>query len=205
MSAFKRCMSAVIHPARVFSDMWEHKDYSYKSSFVILAVLFITKIIERQLTGFTFNYNEPDKLNVLIIFAAVFGGFALWVVMNWMLSTLFDGKAHVRDIWLFSSWCLVPYIICTLLGVLLSNVLVVDEGVFIGWVQTVGIVWSVAMLFIALIIIHDYTFFKVLWSTLATLVGIGIVLFLAVLCFSLFQQIAGFISDIASEIGYRLL
>lgn len=205
MTTFKRCLTAMIHPARTFSDMWERRDYGYKSSFVILAVLFVIKVLERQLTGFAFNYNDPDELNVLIIFAAVAGGFLLWVVMNWMLSTLFEGKAHVRDIWLFSSWSLQPYILCSALGTLLSNVLVPDEGIFLTWLSALGILWSIAMLFVALVIIHDYTFFKVLWSSLATVAGIVIVLFLAVLCFSLCQQIFGFISDIISEIGYRLL
>lgn len=205
MKTCKRCLTAMFHPASTFNDMWERRDYGYSSSFVILAVLIVVKVLERQLTGFVFNYNDPDELNVLIIFAAVAGGFALWVVMNWMLSTLFEGKAHMRDIWLFSSWCLQPYILCSVLGTILSNVLVTDEGIFLTWINAIGIIWSIGMLFIALIIIHDYSFGKVLWSSLATVAGIAIILFLAVLCFSLCQQIFGFISDIFSEIGYRLL
>ena len=205
MKEIKRCLTAMIHPARTFSDMWERKDYGYVGSFVILGLLFLSKLLERQLTGFTFNYNNPDELNVLVILVATVGGFLLWVVMNWMLSTLFDGKGRIQDIWLFSSWSIMPYIFCTLVGIVLSNLLAPDEGIFLTWLNGLGIFWSVAMLFIALIIVHDYSFIKVLLSTLGTLLGIIIVLFLAVLCFSLCQQIYGFFSDIIGEISYRLL
>ena len=205
MNGVKRCLTAMLHPARTFTDMWEKKNYGYAASFVILGLFFLSKILERQLTGFTFNYYDPDELNVLVIFAATCGGFALWVVMNWMLSTLFDGKGRIPDIWLFSSYSLLPYIACTLLGIVLSNVLAPDEGIFLTWLNALGVVWSVGMLFVALIIIHDYSFGKVLWSTLGTLAGMVIVLFLLVLGYSLCQQIYGFFSDIVSEISYRLL
>lgn len=205
MKTFKRCINAMIHPVETFTDMWEHRDYGYGSSFVILAVLFVVQVLQRQLTGFCFNYNEPDELNILMIFATVFGAFTMWTIMNWMISTLFDGKGRIKDIWLYSSLCLQPYILTSIIRTILSNVFVPDEAVFLTWIDTVGILWSVAMLFVALIIIHEYTFGKVLWSSLGTLAGIGIVLFLAVLGFSLCQQILGFATDIVSEIGYRLL
>ena len=194
----------MIHPADVFTDMWEQKQRRLTPSFLILFILFFAKILERQTTGFAFNYNNLDKLNVVMIFLQVFGLFLLWAVVNWAISTLFEGKAKMREIWIFSSAALLPYIISILFSVILSNVFVPDEGMFISWILYIGIGWSALMLCISLMIIHDYTLGKVIWSTLLTLAGMVLLVFVVVLMFSLFQQIYGFIQDFISEIIYMI-
>ncbi len=202
---FKRWLKAIIHPVSVFSDMWEHKDYYFPMSFVSLLILFIAKVAERQTTGFSFNYNNLADFNAPFIFAGVFGIFLLWTIVNWAISTLFDGKAKIKQIWYFSSVALLPYSISLFISVILSNVLVPDEGIFLNWIVYIGIAWSVFLLCAALMIIHDYGFGKVIWSSLFSIVGIIVIAFIAVLIFSLFQQIYGFIQDIVSEIIYIIL
>lgn len=201
----KKCIRSIIHPIRVFSDMWDSKKYPFWLSFGILLVLFIAKVMERQTTGFAFNYNNLDNFNALMIFAQVFGFFLLWVVMNWAVSTLFDGKAKAKEIWFFSSFALLPYIISIFISVILSNIFAPDEGMFITWIVYIGMGWSIFMLAVALMIIHDYGLGKVIWSSLLSIAGIAILVFIAVLVFSLFQQIYGFIEDIVSEVLYMIL
>lgn len=185
--------------------MWNRKEYPFKLSFGILLLLFIAKVLERQTTGFAFNYNNLDEFNAFLIFVQVFGIFVLWVVMNWAISTLFDGKAKTKEIWFFSSVALLPYTIAVFISVILSNILVPDEGVFISWIVYVSIGWSVFMLVVALMIIHDYGLGKVIWSSLMSLAGIAVLVFIGVLVFSLFQQIYGFIEDIVAEIIYIIV
>ncbi len=182
--------------------MWERKDYYFPMSLVSLLILFLAKVMERQTTGFSFNYNNLTDFNAPLIFIVIFAVFLLWTVVNWAISTLFDGKARVKQIWYFSSVALLPYSISLFISVILSNVLVPDEGIFLTWIVYIGIAWSVFLLCAALMIIHDYSFGKVIWSSLFSIVGIIVIAFIAVLVFSLFQQIYGFVQDIISEIIY---
>ncbi|MHB1452599.1 MAG: YIP1 family protein [Saccharofermentanales bacterium] len=200
----KRYISATVHPISFFMELWDKKSYSFLASIPILAMLYIAKIMERQTTGFAFNYNNLDKFNAAMIFVQVFGIFFLWSVVNWAISTLFDGKAKMKEIWIFSSIALIPYTMSLFISVIMSNLFVPDEGIFLEWVVYIGIFWSASMLLIALMIIHDYSFGKVIWSSLASFAGIMVVLFMIVLVFSLFQQIYGFIQDIVTEIFYIL-
>ena len=130
------------------------------------------------------------------------GVFLLWTIVNWAISTLFDGKARTKQIWFFSSVALFPYSISLFIKVILSNVLVSDEGIFLSWIVYIGIAWSVFLLCVALMIIHDYSFGKVILSSIFSIIGIIVIAFIAVLVFSLFQQIYGFFQDIVSEIIY---
>ena len=68
--------------------------------------------------------------------------FITWVVGNWALCTLLDGEGTFKKIFIYSAYALVPYIVCTFIAVILSNVLIKDESIWITAVQWIGLGWS---------------------------------------------------------------
>ena len=99
---------------------------------------------------------------------------------------------------------LIPYTVSLYLYTLLSNVMLQDESAFLIIIQWAGILFSLFVLMAALMTIHDYTLRQVILSTLSSLAFILIVLFLAVIIFSLFQQAYGFFKDVFNELSLML-
>jgi hypothetical protein len=78
-----------------------------------------------------------------------------------------------------------------------------DEGAFIGLLEGVRQLWFVLLLTVAMKVTHQYSLPKTIVSMLLTVIGIGIILFLGILVFSLFQQLGIFIRTVYSEILFR--
>lgn len=80
-------------------------------------------VVDRQLTGFQFNDSYVKVFNVvpLIVQSVVY--FFTWVLGNWAICTLLDGEGTLKKICIYSAYSLVPYIVCTFIAVIFSNVL----------------------------------------------------------------------------------
>lgn len=69
--------------------------------------------------------------------------------------------------------------------------------------QVVGAGWSLLLVFLGMMIVHQYTVKKTIVSIIITLLAILAVCFLLLLFFSIAQQILGFATSIAQELTYR--
>ena len=71
-------------------------------------------------------------------------------------------------------------------------------------ISVVSLIWTGFLLFAAMLSIHQYTAGKTVLSILATVLGMGIILFLCVLFFNLIQQLFSFGYNIYNEIVFRI-
>jgi hypothetical protein len=170
----------------------------------IVFMLFVALVVDRQLTGFQFNDSYVKVFNVvpLIVQSVVY--FFTWVIGNWAICTLLDGEGTFRKICIYSAYSLVPYIVGTFISVFLSNFLVQDESIWITAFYYVGFGWSVILMIQAMKAVHQYSFSKTLGSIIMTLIAMLLILFLAILLLSLFQQVYVFGYSIYTEIAYRI-
>lgn len=195
---------SVFHPVEGFEDLRWKKQGSLKISFVIVFLLFVSMVVDRQLTGFQFNQSYVKVFNVvpLIVQSVVY--FFTWVIGNWAICTLLDGEGSLKRICIYSAYSLIPYIFCTFLRVFLSNFLVQDESIWISAIYYVGLCWSLVLIIQAMRAAHQYSFSKTLVSIVLTIVAMLLILFLAILLLSLFQQVYVFGYSIYTEIAYRI-
>jgi hypothetical protein len=175
-----------------------------KIAMVIVFLLFVAMIADRQLTGFQFNDNYVKIFNVVPLLVQSVVYYFTWVVGNWSICTLLDGEGTFKKIAIYSAYSLVPYIVCTFISVILSNVIVQDESIWITAISVLGMGWSIVLMIQAMKAAHQYSFSKTLVSMLLTLVAMLLILFLAILLLSLFQQVYVFGYSVYTEIAYRI-
>ena len=191
------------HPIDGYEELRWTQRGSLVASGVILFLLFLASVAQRQLTGVNFNQNRPEDLNILFTFFSTVVIFALWVLSNWSFCTLLDGEGTFLDIWITSAYALVPYVALTVAVTVLSNFLTLNEGVFLVWLRYIGIGWSLALVTVGLKVTNQYSFGKTLLSMVLTVAGVVLILFLSVLAVSLFQQVYVFFRTIISELIVR--
>ena len=194
----------IFHPVEGFEDLRWKKQGSVRIALTIVFFLFVAMVADRQLTGFQFNNNYVKVFNVvpLVVQSVVY--YFTWCVGNWSICTLLEGEGTFRKISIYSAYALVPYIVCTLIRVLLSNFLVREEMIWIAALYYLGLGWSIVLMIQAMRACHQYSFTKTLISMLLTLVAMLLILFLAILLLSLFQQVYVFFYQIYTEIAYRI-
>ncbi len=200
----KHCKYTVFHPIAGFEEVkWNGKG-SNVISFVVLFLFFLINVLSAQLTGFSFNTNNPDKISMISIFAVSVGGVLLWFISNWAVSSLMDGEGKIRQIWVVTCYSLIPYIVFTALFIIASNFASLEMATFLYLLQAFGIAWSCLMMFFGMYQIHQLDFKGTVGNILLTIFGIAVMLFLMMMLYSLFQQVYAFAYTLFSEIMFRM-
>ena len=193
----------VLHPADGFQEMRYNKKASLLIANILMALCFFVTVCDFHYRGFIFNSNNPQDFNIFANLAVTVGLSFVFCLANWLLSTFFEGKGKLKEVWIYFCYSLVPLIISMVIGIVLSQILTLEEGMFINYISVIGIGWTVVSAAVALGQLHQYSFKKNIASLFCSVLGVAIVIFLIFLFTNLFMQFGDFIGSVISELLYR--
>lgn len=193
------------HPIKGFDEFKRENRGKWSVALTFIAVIILLQILKFQFLGFLVSDRNINDLSTFAEIAYIVAPIVLFTISNWSVATLFDGKGKMKDIFLMISYCLYPLIFTTILGMILSNVLVAEEMALYHLVNSLGVFMMGYMACFGIIGIHEYGLLKCILTILATAVAAMVVAFILLLCFNLFQTIIGFIYTIYREISLRYL
>ena len=110
-----------------------------------------------------------------------------------------DGSGKLKEIASVTAYALIPYIVSQAIRLILTQVLVAEEALFLTIVTVIGVIWSFILLFGGLYAIHQYSVSKTIANLLLTLFGMAVVVLIIILFFTLMQQVVFFVQTIAEE------
>lgn len=203
MSTFRYLFYIMRHPVEGYEELRWNRKGSLKLSVLILLAWYITEIARFRGTGFIVNLNNPERLNIFIIFLNTVVLFAICIISNWCFCTLMDGEGRLRDIWVTCAYALVPYILFTLPVTLISNFTTKQEYIFLQFTEGLGIGWTCILMIAAIKVTHQYNLKKTIGSILLTAFGVCVVLFISILFLSMLQNFIMFLETIYAEITFR--
>lgn len=193
----------MFHPMNGYDDLKAENSGSFWRANCILAALFVVSVLTHQLTGFAYNMNRVEQLNIWVTLCSTIGVFIAFVVCNWAVTTIMDGKGKLKEIWIFMAYAMLPYVLFSAAMIVCSNVLTIDESAFYAAVQWVGYLWTALCLVIALREVHMYNLKKTFGTIIITIFGLVIIVVLVAIVYSVFSQLIGFITTVWSEISMR--
>lgn len=206
LNPFKKAMYVLFHPTEGYEAAVRcqpNKTSAIVSGICLMLWLFAT-ILTWQYNGYIFNQNIAEDFNIWAMFGQTFLVFGLFVLANWFVSTMMDGSGKLIDIVYVVAVGLVPYIGYQLLSLLLSNVLIREEGAFMTLLGVIALLWSVVLIVLGIKTIHEFSLKKTIMAVIFSLLGIVIIIFLSLLLWSLFQQLVSFVAAIYNEISLKL-
>ncbi len=192
----------IFHPFDGFWDLKHEKRGSLRASlfFIIITVL----AFFYQAVGTGYVQNPHGSYSTVIDQAiSVLVPFALWAIANWCLTTLFDGEGSMKDIVIALGYALIPMTLVLIPTTIASNFLLVEELDILSMIVTIGYIWTGLLIFLGMMVTHDYSMGKNVLTTVGTLIGMVFIMFVALLFTTLIGKIAGFISNIVTELNYR--
>jgi hypothetical protein len=193
----------VLHPFKGWEELKRERQGSLTAANLILAGWFAMDIVGYQFTGFCFNYNRLDQMNLAINLASTIGVFFLWAVSNWGVSTLQEGKGTFKEIWIFSAYSRMTVVLTMIPMVIVSHLLCQEEGMFLQMASWVVDAWSALQMLVAIRAVHQYEMRQTIVSILLTILGILLIFIILALFVSLFSQVYAFGSTIFQEILLR--
>lgn len=202
-ATLKHPLYILTHPIQGWEEFKNEKKAKMWVSIFIMLMYVLMTIIEYQYAGLIVNKNNPQKFNSIQML--IYGVLppVIIAVANWSVTTLLDGKGKMKEIFMMICYSLFPVTILGFINIALSNVLTLDEAQFITLIKIIAWVLTGYMVFMGLVVIHEYGMGKTLVSVIFTVVAILIIAFLALLVFDLAQQMYGFIYSLIKEISTR--
>lgn len=195
---------AVFHPFDAFYEIRFRGKGSTLLAALILVLFGILRCVSYQYTGFIINTNDLAAMNSISIFSTWVLGLILFIVSNWSVTTLLNGKGNLTDILKVTAYSLVPMICTLIFQVFASNFIILEEAMIVYVVTGIGTVWSIFMLLAGLCVIHEYGFGKTLIAILLTVVAAAIIMFIGILFFTLIEQMVIFVVSVGQEFLRRL-
>lgn len=192
------------HPFDGFWDLTHEKRGSMAAAHVLVILTFLTNLWSMRYTNFMFNDVRWENVNVWQQVLGILAPLLIYCVANWCLTTLFDGKGRLKDIYMGMAYSLTPYILIMNPITIISNFVTEEEGAFIIYFNYLALGWAAVLILISVMQIHDYSLMKAILAIAFSVVGMMIIVFLIMLFFSLVSDAIAFFISIGKEIMFRV-
>lgn len=204
VESLKYSLYVMTHPFDGFWDLTHEKRGSIAAANTLLILTFLTNLWNLRFESFLFNQTRWERINIWSQVAGILAPLLLYVVANWCLTTLFDGKGRMTDVYMGMCYSLTPYILIMNPVTIISNVVTKEEGAFLTYFEVIALVWAAVWILISVMQIHDYSLMKAILAIAFSIVGMMIIVFLIMLFFSLVSDAVAFFISIGKEIMFRV-
>ncbi len=191
------------HPFKAFEEMKTEHMGSMGFCVFVLFLSCLLNVLEYVYKGFLVNYNDLYEVSTLYLMLVTAFPVALFVTGNWSVTTLLNGKGKFHEIFMVTMYALFPFCMLRIIGLILSNVLLLDEMAIVNAINGIGVAMFVLYLFIGLVVIHDYSFFQGVGMLLLTVFAILVIVFILMLGFSLVADVWDFMRTVWRELRLR--
>jgi hypothetical protein len=194
-------------PFKGFDEVKTQKRGSKLYTVLILLLLGLVTIWSQVGTGFIITgfYWEVPSVNMFWVLSYTYAPIALICVANWSITSITNGNGKLKEIFQVYCYALFPSIICQAIAIVLSNYVTANETAFVMFFFAFGQITLYFYLFIGLVVIHEYSFFRSIFMVVLTVFAMLIIVFVMVLFVSLVSELIFFIMTLVVETEAHLL
>ncbi|MBP5565262.1 MAG: YIP1 family protein [Lachnospiraceae bacterium] len=204
LKSLKFALYCTTHPIDGFWDLTHERRGTYAAANTILFITILTRILRLRYTSFIFIRVYWEDLNILTYIASVLVPLGLFVVGNWALTTLFDGKGRLGQVYMATCYALTPYSLVNIPLMIFSNFITTEEAQFYSVVGMIALIWVAFIGILGMSQVHEYSFGKNILFLVATVFAMLVMIFLLMLFFSMITQGVAYFVSIAKELLYRM-
>ena len=195
------CMT---HPLDGFWDLTHERRGTLAAANTILVVTLIVRVMKLRFTSFLFLTVYWEELNIFLYLASILFPLALWVVGNWGLTTLFDGKGRLNQVYMATCYGMLPYPVIQLPLMIFSNFVTIEEGQFYSVLSIISLLYCAVLIVAAMGQIHEFSAGKNLLFTVASLFAMLVMVFILMIFFSMISQGVMYFISLGREFLFRL-
>lgn len=196
----KTLLAVPLQPFNTFQEIKYKGTGSVKLGILMICLYYISASLKESFGGFIWTAENNNQFNSLLLLIQTIGLVVLWTITNWAVATLFGGIGKIKEIFIVTSYSLTPLIIGNVLYIVLTNFLLPSEIGFLNIIMGAMTAYGGLLLTIGTLKIHDYEFGKFIGTTILTVIGMLIVVFVLIILILMIQQTYGFIQTLFNEI-----
>jgi len=192
------------HPLDGYWDLTHEKRGTYAAANTILILTILSRILKLQHTSFVIDPIYWPDINIFLYIASILFPLGLWVLGNWALTTLFDGKGRLGQVYMATCYCMLPYPMVQIPLIFLSNVVTKEERQFYDVMGWISMIWVIFWIILAMQQIHEFSVGKNFLFTIGSLFAMLVIIFILLLFFSMISQGVAYFISVGKELLYRM-
>lgn len=204
LRTLKYSLYTMRRPLDGFWDLIHEKRGSMAAAHTIVIVTVLVQIIYLTQSSFIWVNINMEAFNAMFTVISIVLPLLLFSVANWCLTTLFDGKGRMRDIYMAYAYAMVPQTLIRAAIIPLTHIVTFEETVLLLVLFQIGNLWFYLLVLCGMKQIHDYSFGKAVITTLITLVAMGIMIFIFLMFFAVVSDGAAYFYSIGQEALFRM-
>ncbi|MBR5361103.1 MAG: YIP1 family protein, partial [Lachnospiraceae bacterium] len=177
---------------------------TYAAANTILVLTIMARLMRMRFTSFIFVQVYWEEVNIFLYIASILFPLALWVIGNWALTTLFDGKGRLGQVYMATCYGLAPYPLIQIPLMIISNFVTVEEGQFYSVLSVISLIYCAVWIIAGMGQIHEFSAGKNLLFTVASLFAMLVMIFILMIFFSMVSQGVFYIISLVREFLFRL-
>jgi tetratricopeptide (TPR) repeat protein len=193
----------MFHPFDGYYDLKHEHRGSVRAALVFLGATILTFFYQGIGQGYVLNPTRSTTTIFTQILSVVVP-VALFVLGNWCLTTLFEGEGSLKDIFVATGYALVPLPLLIIPATLVSNWVTATEASLVSLVVTIAFIWAIFLIVFGMMVTHDYPMFKNFITIIGTIVAMAFIIFIVLLFSMLLAKLVSFVTNIVTEIRFRL-
>lgn len=198
---FKLSFAIVAHPMETLEFVNLNRDsMSIFPGIVILGVLFLVRIFYIFTVHFPLAEIDARDTNVILEAVKLLLPVITWVIASFAITSISEGESKLKDIFIASSYCMIPYILVNFPLAILSNVLSREELTLYAFILNATKIWILILFFIQVKKINNYSFGKTVLISVISVLTMALIWAVALTAYALSGRLFQFVVGIIIEI-----
>jgi hypothetical protein len=172
----------------------------YLGASILYLLLFASFIFFNVAQGFIYQQQAAIELDFVAMTIGFFVILFLFIYTNYLSSSIQEGEAGLKDIFLIPAYSSVPAIFALIGVTLLSHFLTENEAFFLTFGLMLGLCWSIINLLMGLTQMHGFLFRDTVKNLFVTFIFMALVGFVLVILSVMFDQAGMFVLEVAGEV-----
>ncbi len=189
----------LIHPKDSYYELKKGHKGSLLGAFILLIAFFITYLWYVVGKDFIYQFIAVEDMDLNSIILGFFGLITLFVVCNYLVTSINDGEGGFKQIFIMFMYSLAPMFIAFTSVTLLSYVLTYNEAFILDVIMTVAYAWTGINILIGVQETHNYTMWETIKSIAITIAFMIIFLVMLIMVIVMWEQLYNFFEAIIRE------
>ncbi|NIK67279.1 SMP-30/gluconolactonase/LRE family protein [Paenibacillus sp. BK720] len=199
----RHIFTIIRHPIDGFAAIRHERKGSYLSAFVLLTLAFGAVMIFGLYSGYLFNPVNPQRLNLILLFTELAPIWYGWVLCHYFVSSILQGEGRYKDVFIASSYVLLPLVIVGIPLAILSNSMTLSEKSIYSFLFNGMVIWIGLLVIWNIQSIQNYTFGETMVNIGATAAAFLLAALLIFILYGLSGDLVSFLNEIYEEVRFR--
>ena len=184
----KTALNVTLHPFESFNSLKFQKTGSVWIALIFIVLFYLATVSRDLYGGFMYVLTDTSTYNAIYTLIGSVGILLLWVITNWGLCILNDGKGTLKEVFIMSAYSMAPMILYAVIFTVASHLIPATGTSNFALFSTIVTIYMVLLLLIGMTIVHEYSFFKAMGMALMSVLGMVLVAFVIFSVILLAQQ-----------------